>query len=173
MRYTEKDRHHFTEPAEALAPWLLGKIICRELSDGFIVRCRINVTEAYIQGEPFNDAVRAEKSGEKTTQHKEGGHLYVKPARGEHRFDIVANIGGVGEGVLIRSVDPYKEGPFRAAWALDISSELDGADLLTSNKVWLEYDDAVITPNEPTTRVNLDSSKKLRFSISEIKFRGD
>lgn len=43
---TEKDRKHFSDPVEA-AKWLLGKVICRKLPDGEIVRLYITETEAY------------------------------------------------------------------------------------------------------------------------------
>lgn len=34
MRYTENDRGFFSQPAEELAPQLLGKTLCRRLLDG-------------------------------------------------------------------------------------------------------------------------------------------
>ena len=62
------DRKFFLQPAAELAPQLLGKVLYRTLVDGFTVRGRITVTEAYCYGESFNDLTKAEKKG---------GHLYV------------------------------------------------------------------------------------------------
>jgi len=164
------DYAFFLQSAEELAPKLLGKIICRKLDDDFIVRCRINVTEAYCQGELFTDATRAEKQGKKNAQHKKGGHLFVKSIRGGFRFDIVANEEGIGEGVLIRGIDPYKEGPMIAADALNIDLDFDSINLLESKEIWLEDDGAIAILCKPTTRVGIDSDKELRFFIKEIKF---
>lgn len=47
MRFTEKDFEKFEVSAEELAPWLLGKIICRRLTDGKILHFRILETESY------------------------------------------------------------------------------------------------------------------------------
>ena len=181
-----KDKKFFLQPAEKLAPQLLGKIICRKIETDngpFVIRCRINVTEAYCHGDPVTDATTAEKKGEKTSQHNKGGHLYVKQFMQRYhkdgfRIDIVANDEGIGEGVLIRGIDPYEEGPIRPAWALDIDMEFDGEDLRTSKRIWLEDDEAIIIQNEPSKRMNLrknapESSKEmlLRFTTKEIKLR--
>lgn len=40
------NRSFFTCSAEELAPKLLGKILCHKESDGFVIKCRIRVTEA-------------------------------------------------------------------------------------------------------------------------------
>lgn len=177
-RITSRD--FFMQPAEELAPALLGKILCHRVSDergNFVIRSRISVTEAYCENDPVNDAVRAEKKEGKTSQHKIGGHLYVKSQRGRCRFDIVANKENIGEGVLIRGLDAYNEGPFIAADVLDIKSDLDGVDLLDpKGEIWLECDSATIITGEPTCRVlgekAPESSKEmlLRFTIKEIKF---
>ena len=41
MRFTEKDSKNFEISAEKLAPWLIGKILCRKLSNEKILRFRI------------------------------------------------------------------------------------------------------------------------------------
>ena len=65
------DRSFFTCPAEELAPKLLGKVLCRKAEDGFVIRGRINVTEAYPTDDKVNDAARAAKSGKVNTQMQE------------------------------------------------------------------------------------------------------
>lgn len=174
-----RSRSFFTCPAEELAVKLLGKVICRRNPNGFVLRCRINVTEAYCEDDPVNDAVRAAKSGKTTAQTKEGGHLYVKPFLGRFRFDIVAGEAGVGESVLIRGVDPYQEGPIIAASALNINKELDGMDLLDQDSdIWLEEDNAKIIPARPSKRklgkmAPQEARDRLRrFEIREITVYG-
>lgn len=177
----ETYRELFTKPAEELAQWLLGKIICHRVHDehgDFTICGRISVTEAYREKDDVTDAVR--ENGKTNSQLKSGGHLYVAKenrVKGGHRFDIVANQEGVGEGVLIRGIESYEEGPCIAAWALDIDKHLDGIDLLNSNEIWIKSDGVKIIQNEPTPRKNLsenasDESKNalLRFTIKEIKF---
>lgn len=183
MKYTgEKYRKLFTIPAEELAQWLLGKIICHHVHDArgdFIIRGRISVTEAYRETDNVTDAAR--KKWEIISQHKAGGHLYIKKdkrCKDAYRFDIVANREGVGEGVLIRGIDAYKEGPWIAAWALELDEQMDGVDLLDpKSEIWIETDNAKIIPNDPTPRKNLgkkaseeSTNAQLRFTIKEIKF---
>lgn len=177
----EKYRELFTKSAEELAQWLLGKIIChrKHYEDGDFTVCgRISTTEAYCKNEDVTDATR--ENGKTISQHKSGGHLYVKKenrVKDGYRFDIVANEEGIGEGVLIRGIDSYKEGPCYAAWALDIDEHLDGIDLLNSDEIWIKSDGAEIIQNEPTPRENLGENVSeesrnalLRFTIKEIKF---
>lgn len=169
------DRAFFTCSAEELAPKLLGKIICKKENDGFIIRCRINVTEAYPGDDPVNDAVRAARNGKETAQLKEGGIVYVKSTRGGFRFDIVAGEAGNGESVLIRGVDPYAEGPFIAAAALNIDETFDGVDLVSPDApIWLEDDGAAAKSASPTQRVLGEKAptesleKRLRFAAKEM-----
>ncbi len=185
MKYTEKHRELFTVPAEALAPWLLGKIICHRSEDEngeFVVRGRIMVTEAYRDCDEDNGLTdnSREKENGGTVQSKAGGHLYIAKVdrTGGVRIDIVANKQNVGEGVLIRKVDSYVEGPCVAAWAMNINDDtLNGVDLLNSKDIWIESDCAEIIPSSPALRKNLGSTASdeakaaaLRFSVREIKF---
>ncbi len=168
------NRDFFTCSAEELASKLLGKILCHKENDGFVIRCRIRVTEAYPTDDPVNDAVRADKSGKTTTQFGEGGRLYVKSSRGSCRFDIVAGHDNDRESVLIRGFDSYPEGPFNASEALNITTALDGIDLLSSESgIWLEDDGTIVEANAPTVRVGLSESqdKLLRFSAKSFTFR--
>ncbi len=179
------DRAFFTQHAETLAPALLGKILCHREKDGFVIRGRISVTEAYCIGEDVTDATKAERAGNKTSQHKIGGHLYVqrqgRPGgrKDDCRLDIVAGEEGEGNGesVLIRGIDAYKEGPIIVAGALNIGLDLDCVDLLDPNgSVWLESDSAEITTDKPTRRTLGEAApaaskeKLLKFTIKEIKF---
>lgn len=177
----EKYRKLFTQPAEELAQWLLGKIICHRVYDeyrNYTICGRISVTEAYCEKDDVTDAMR--KNGKNNAQHKSGGHLYVareNRVKNGCRFDIVANKEGIGEGVLIRGIESYEEGPCIAAWSLQIDKHLDGIDLLNSDELWIKSDGAEIIANEPTPRKNLSKNASeesrnalLRFTIKEIKF---
>ena len=168
------DRSFFTCKAEELAPKLLGKILCHKDHDGFVIKCRIRVTEAYPTDDIVNDAVRAAISGKKTSQLGEGGRIYVKSSRGSCRFDIVAGQQNDRESVLIRGLDAYAEGPFIASDALNITPMLDGIDLLSlESDVWLEDDGTTVKMNPPTVRVGLSESQDrlLRFSAKSFTFK--
>ena len=76
--------------------------------------------------------------------------------------------------MLIRGVDAYPEGPFYASWALNITLDLDGADLTSKeSEIWLEDDGTIAEINPPTERVGLSESKDklLRFSVKSFIFR--
>ena len=167
------NRSFFTCSAEELAPKLLGKNVCHKESDGFVIKCRIRVTEAYPTDDVVNDAVRAAKAGKKTSQLSEGGRVYVKSTRGSCRFDIIAGQQGDSESVLIRGLDSYAEGPFIASDALNITPILDGTDLLSSDSdIWIEEDGTTVEMNPPTTRIGLSESQErlLRFSAKSFTF---
>ncbi len=171
------DREFFERKAEEVAQDLLGKIICRKEDDGFVIKCRITVTEAYPTNDSVNDNERAKKNGKSTVQSLNGGVLYVKKHRDGYRFDIVAGKEGDSESVLIRGLDAYDEGPMISAYALNINCDLNGIDLTSVDSiVWIEDDNSTVIPNEPTKRVlgekaNIESvNKLLRYSIKEIKY---
>lgn len=174
MRFKIKDRSYFEVPAEKLAPWLIGKILCHEEGSGdnkFIIRCRIRVTEAYRETDTFTDSNRESMP---TAQLLSGGHIhfYNKKGVGRQRLDIVANKEGIGESVLISNVDPYKEGSQITVWALNADQSCDSLYLLDDNSsFWLEDDGAIVTLNEPNERKNVPDKTPLRFSMKSIELK--
>jgi len=182
---TKEDRNFFTEPAEKLAEWLLGKIICRSISETEVWQFRITETEAY----PFNDtACHANKyktGNAKIAQNMIGGTLYVHYDNKNYAgssFDIVANKENVGEGVLIRGCtninkpsEKYNQiRKLGEALKIDYKS-LNRKDLLNSDQIWL-IDDGFVFNNkiERKERIGLESStdisdedkkKPLRFIL--------
>ena len=156
--YTKKDRHYFEVPAEELAPWLIGKILCHEVGDGndkFTIKCRIKGTEAYRK---IDDETDANRQSQPTAQLLSGGHIhfYNKKGKGRQRLDIVANSEGITESVLICAVDPYDDGPQRTVWALDADENSDGVYLLDiKSPYWLEDDGAIVSVNNPVPRKNI------------------
>jgi len=193
-RYTENeaDRAFFTVPAEELAPWLLGKIICHQLpGEKEPRRFRINVTEAYCKKDPFCHAVKAkDKNGIGfVTQNMIGGTLYVHhTTHGKYCFDIVADKKDIAGGVLIRGAtnlngDPdenfynAEEGnPNKLLIKLKIKPCMNGIDLLKNaneklqpgEELWIEDDgfdpiDKYLTGE----RINLSIPKRIDESEKE------
>lgn len=169
------ERKFFTESAEVVAQWLIGKILCHktvdEKGEPFIIKCRISVTEAYRESDSFTDNNR---EANPTAQILSGGHIHFYSKKGEcrQRLDIVAGDEGKAESVLIRGVDPYEEGPARVVWALDANKNCDGIDLLDENSdYWIEDDGAIVESNEPTQRINVKSDELLRFSMKGFNYK--
>ena len=191
------DRNFFTKSATELAPWLLGKIIYRKISELETLRFRITETEAYPHDDTACHANKYKTGNAVITQNMIGGILYVHYNNTKNKtypgssFDIVSNKENVGEGVLIRggvNIDNpsewYVSAPRKLGEALKINySDLNQIDLLDpkQTQIWIA-DDGFILRNEPKPqkRIGLDNAKDicdkdknrlLRFSlgIDELK----
>lgn len=131
------DRAFYHMHANALAPALLGKFLCRKIGRE-VMRMRITETECYM-GE--NDtACHASKGRTKRTQvlYEVGGTIYVYLCYGIHdMLNVVAGDEGYPEAVLIRGVDDIS-GPGRVTKALHITRELNNKDLCDSDELWIE-----------------------------------
>jgi DNA-3-methyladenine glycosylase len=142
----------------ALARFLIGKLVVRELPDG-VVSGRIVETEAYVIGDAAGHAY-----GGMTARNRslflERGHAYVYLAYGvSFMLNVSSEAPGIGAGVLIRALEPVEgvalmqrnrgierlrdltRGPGRLAQALRIDRSLDGLDLAREGPLWLADDD--------------------------------
>lgn len=178
--YTKKDRQYFVVPAEKLAPWLIGKILCYK-ENGVTIKGRIWETEAYRECDQSADANRGCAG---STQLLIGGHLHYRGGRGE-RLDIVAGPEGTISSVLIRGIDPYGSHPTNSLRGfIDTDHiKLDGIDLLLPNEkkensIWLEDDGVIVELHKPMQRIGLreDDSHKddlLRFRAKQFVFKSE
>ena len=138
----------------ALARFLLGKIIVRELPAGRITG-RIVETEAYPPRDPAAHHFRGPTPRNRAMFLKRG-HAYVYFTYGNHfMLNVSAEIPEVGGGVLIRALEPLEgidqmqrnrkttnlrdltRGPGRLAQALRIDRAMDGVDLCSPGPLWL------------------------------------
>ena len=142
----------------ALARFLVGKLLVRELPEGAAIG-RIVETEAYVVGDAAGHAY-----GGMTPRNRslflERGHAYVYLAYGvSWMLNVSSEAKGVGAGVLIRALEPLEgiaimqrirgierlrdlaRGPGRLAQALRIDRSLDGLDLCRTGPLWLAHDD--------------------------------
>ncbi len=138
----------------ALARFLVGKIIVRELPTGRITG-RIVETEAYPPRDPAAHHFRG-PTPRNRTMFLQRGHAYVYFTYGNHfMLNVSAEIPEVGGGVLIRALEPLEgigqmqlnrkttnlrdltRGPGRLAQALKIDRTLDGVDLCSPGPLWL------------------------------------
>jgi len=148
------DYDYYLKPATALAPDLLGKVLCRRLKDE-IVRLRITETECY-HGES-DTACHARRGLTPRTKvmYEQGGTVYIYLCYGIHNMlNVVAGSEGFPEAVLIRGIEGYS-GPGRLTKFLDIDRDLNGIDLVKSDELWLE-DDGFHPDYIATKRIGID-----------------
>ena len=165
-RMTEKEREHFSDPVKA-AKWLLGKVICRKLPDGEVVRLYITETEAYY----YEDEACYGHDGKITKDNKP---LFGKCGTGcafGTMFLIVCGAEGRSDNVLIRSAGNehvYFNGPYKIYDGLQLKN-FRSVDLLTSDDLWLEYPAEEI-PCCKITRVGLSESADKQSRESKHRF---
>src|SRR5258705_14451 len=113
--FVKADRHKDSRPpltrarlptdTAALARYLIGKILVRELPEG-VVSGRIVETEAYIVGDAAGHAYRG-MTPRNRTLFLERGHAYVYLAYGtSFMLNVSSETPGLGAGVLIRAIEP-------------------------------------------------------------------
>jgi DNA-3-methyladenine glycosylase len=141
----------------ALARYLIGKLLVRELPEGF-ASGRIVETEAYVVGDAAGHAYRG-MTPRNRSLFLERGRAYVYVAYGiSDMLNVSSETEGIGAGVLIRALEPREgvaimqrhrgvealrdlaRGPGRLAQALRIDRSLDGLDLCRPGPLWLARD---------------------------------
>jgi DNA-3-methyladenine glycosylase len=175
--------------AAAMARFLLGKLLIRELPEGPIGG-RIVETEAYLPDDAACHAFRG-RTRRNAALFLPPGHAYVYLAYGlSLMMNVSSEAAGIGAGVLIRALEPLAgielmqrhrgtevlrdlaRGPGRLAQALAIDRSLDGIDLCMSGPLWLGNDDAAVPAIGTSTRIGLtkDAHRVLRFYVRDSTF---
>lgn len=128
-----------TMPATKLAPFLIGKLLCRNI-DGNIIRYRITETECYYGEEDTACHAHRGKTPRNSVLYEKGGTAYIYLCYGMHNlFNVVSGNEGHPEAVLIRGVENFS-GPGRLTKAMSIDKKLNGENMLQSDTLWLEDD---------------------------------
>ena len=141
----------------ALARYLIGKILMREMAEG-VASGRIVETEAYVVGDAAGHAYRG-MTPRNRSLFLERGHAYVYLVYGSaYMLNVSSEIAGIGAGVLIRALEPrdgvpimqrnrhierlrdLARGPGRLTTALQVDSRFDGLDLCREGPLWLGRD---------------------------------
>lgn len=178
-----------------LAQYLLGKVICTNI-DSVYCEAMITETEAY-SGE--NDKACHANMGRYTqrtaTMFEEGGHAYIYLCYGiHHLFNIVSNVKGKADAVLVRSVQPISgidsmlkrrkaiisspkvyAGPGKLSQALGIDKSLNGIDLVSNDRIYILDQNIRVKKIVETTRIGIDYAGEdallpWRFYISGNKY---
>jgi DNA-3-methyladenine glycosylase len=156
--HTPLARSELPVDTAALARFLMGKLLVRELPEGAAIG-RIVETEAYVIGDAAGHAYVG-MTPRNRALFLERGHAYVYLAYGvSWMLNVSSETKGVGAGVLIRALEPLEgiaimadnrgterlrdlaRGPGRLAQALRIDRSLDGRDLCKEGPLWLAHDD--------------------------------
>jgi DNA-3-methyladenine glycosylase len=156
--HTPLTRAELPVDTAALARFLMGKLLVRELPEG-VASGRIVETEAYVIGDAAGHAYVG-MTPRNRALFLERGHAYVYLAYGvSWMLNVSSEAKGVGAGVLIRALEPLEgiaimahnrgtarlrdlaRGPGRLAQALRIDRSLDGVDLCRKGPLWLARDD--------------------------------
>jgi DNA-3-methyladenine glycosylase len=156
--HTPLARSELPVDTAALARFLMGKLLVRELPEGAAIG-RIVEAEAYVIGDAAGHAYVG-MTPRNRALFLERGHAYVYLAYGvSWMLNVSSETKGVGAGVLIRALEPLEgiaimadnrgterlrdlaRGPGRLAQALRIDRSLDGLDLCKEGPLWLARDD--------------------------------
>jgi len=173
----------------ALARYLIGKILVRELPEG-VVSGRIVETEAYVIGDAAGHAYRGITPRNRSL-FLERGHAYIYLAYGiSYLLNVSSETPGIGAGVLVRALEPLEgipimqlnrgterlrdlaRGPGRLAAALRIDRRLDGLDLCREGPLWLGHDDREPGEIGQSARIGItrDANRPLRFYLADNTF---
>jgi DNA-3-methyladenine glycosylase len=156
VRTARLPRSFYARPSTELAPDLLGRVLVRSLPDGSRASVRIVEVEAYEPDDPASHAFRGQ-TPRNATMFGPPGRLYVYFTYGMHFcMNAVARGAGEGSAVLLRAGEPLEgldgmrgrrgrepvrelcSGPARLTQALAVGRELDGADLVEGDLIWIE-----------------------------------
>lgn len=168
-------RRALSQPAEQLAPELLGKLLCRRTDKG-IFKYRIMETECYCGEE--DTACHASKGKTQRTKvlYEKGGTSYIYLCYGMHAlFNVVSGKEGHPEAVLIRGVEGYN-GPGKLTRAMEIDRTLNEEDMTISRKLWLG-DDGYRPEYVRAKRVGIDYATReyrdilWRFIVDDGKYK--
>jgi DNA-3-methyladenine glycosylase len=187
--YAPLARRELPIDTAALARYLIGKILVRELPEG-VASGRIVETEAYVVGDAAGHAYRG-MTRRNRSLFLERGHAYVYFAYGSsYMLNVSSEVPGTGAGVLIRALEPLDgsaimqinrgvdrlrdlaRGPGRLAAALRIDHRLDGLDLCRAGPLWLRRDDHEPGRIRKSVRIGIsrDADRLLRFYLSDSPF---
>ena len=188
-------RTDFSNDPVAVARSLLGQRFVRRINDT-ILSGRIVEVEAYLGAE---DKAAHTYGGRRTARNEAmylpGGHLYVYLIYGMHHcMNIVCGEENEGVAVLIRALEPEQgidvmrshrgskptdrdllRGPARLTQAMQIDTSLNGIDLRSDTRMWIEP-----VPNEGLAiaagpRIGIDyaadwANRHLRFWITASRY---
>lgn len=181
---TVLDLDWFTHPTCVVAADLIGKVLCRQLTDSDgqqkTLRMRISETEAYIgQDDPACHSHAGTRTARTEIMYEQGGVFYVYLTYGvHHMLNLISGSVESPESVLIRAgfltddsdrlieeqqLSPNKQlthpkqfaGPGKLTKRLQIDRDLYGKSISPTSEVWIE-DDSCQPPVSLRPRIGID-----------------
>ena len=138
-----------------VAPALVGKLICRELEDGQIIRLRITETEAYNGVEDTACHASKGRTARSEMLWRAPGTVYIYLCYGIHwMLNAITGSEGDPQGVLIRACEGFP-GPGRLTKQLQLDKTLNGSSFVESGALWFE-DDGFRPPLRTDRRVGIE-----------------
>ncbi|WP_298808834.1 DNA-3-methyladenine glycosylase [uncultured Psychrobacter sp.] len=174
----------FTRPTCVVAADLIGKVLCRQLTDSDgqqkTLRMRISETEAYIgQDDPACHSHAGTRTARTEIMYEQGGVFYVYLTYGvHHMLNLISGSIESPESVLIRAgfltddsdrlieeqqLSPDKQfthpkqfaGPGKLTKRLQVDRDLYGKPISPASEVWIE-DDGCQPPVSLRPRIGID-----------------
>jgi DNA-3-methyladenine glycosylase len=180
------------ESTVALARFLLGKLLVRDLGGAFALG-RIVETEAYLVGDPACHAFRG-MTPRNRSLFKEAGHAYVYLCYGtSYLLNVSSERRGTGAGVLLRALEPLAgidhmhrarklvrgarqdgrlldlaRGPGRLTSAMQVDLRHDGIDLFADGPLWIGSDGTIVDAIGESTRIGITkgADARLRYFVA-------
>ena len=166
MRLVERD---YGRDAVTMAKALLGRVLCRRLDDGTVLRARIVETEAYFGEEDTACHAHRGRTPRTDVMYAAGGYAYIYLCYGMHNLlNIVTGPAEHPEAVLIRGVEGAV-GPGRVTRLLQITRALNRENLVASERLWVEEGDGAKPRFKASARVGIgyasarDQARNWRF----------
>jgi DNA-3-methyladenine glycosylase len=133
----------YRRPTLTVARDLLGRLLCRRLEDGTVLRGRLVEVEAYDGPQDRASHAFRGRTPRNRVMFEEGGLAYVYLIYGVHHcLNVVTGEPGYPAAVLLRAAESPAEGrsasgPGRLTRAFQVDRALDGASFL-GQQLWLE-----------------------------------
>lgn len=176
--------------AASAAPALVGCLLLRRTGRGELLRARILETEAYLPDDPASHSF-AGPTTRNRSMFGRAGLAYVYRIHRSFCLNVVTGPPGRGEAVLLRAVEVIEgwetavalraaasvasrpphprslaNGPGKLCQALDVTTDLDGVDLLAGGSLTLERGEARATL-EVSTRIGISKAADLPLRFFE------
>lgn len=188
------EQEFFMDDAISVAQKLLGKVLVHETCEG-ITKCRIVETEAYMGTLDKGSHAYSGKMTPRTAPlYEQGGIAYVYLIYGMyHCMNVVVNVKGLAQGVLIRALEPLEgielmkkrrkmdnvknlcSGPGKLCIAMDITKKENGLNLMTSSLYLEEPKVEEAFKIKAATRIGIDYAEEAkdflwRFYIKDTPY---
>jgi DNA-3-methyladenine glycosylase len=145
-----------------VAPDLLGKLLVRRIRRRELVG-RIVEVEAYMGPGDMASHARRGPTPRAAIMFGPPGYAYVYMIYGMHHgMNVVVDREGTASAVLIRALEPVSnivgttDGPGKLCRSLSIDRDLNGADLIAGDAIYLAGDGTPPPPFETSPRIGVD-----------------